>query len=378
MRIEAAVVREAGGDFVMEELDLASPRVGELLVQVKACGICGTDEAARQQHAPVPLPAVLGHEGAGVVLEVGEGVMGFMPGDHVCFSFNSCGHCDFCAAGKPYRCEHSTELNFGGFYADGSRRLSKQSEAGKEEFPAFFGQSAFARYAVVNQRGAVRISKTVPFEYAAPMGCGLQTGAGTVFNVFKPAFGESLAVFGLGAVGFAAIMAARIMGLSPIVAIGGNEHKLALARELGATHTINRRAITGEDTATALVAEIRANSAQGVHYSIDTSGNANLLRAALSCLRPDGTLAVMAPSEPFTLDLFADLIDTTRTITGVMEGSSIPQLLIPQLLNSYQAGRFPVDRLVSTYAFSEINQAFADLTAGRVIKAVLTMDERSD
>jgi len=350
----------------MEEVELAEPRAGELLVRLKACGICGTDEATRQGHTPLQLPAVLGHEGAGIVEAVGPGVRTFEPGDHVCLTFSSCGTCEFCLQGKPYRCELSGYLNFEGRYLDDCYRLSQNGQ----DLPAFFGQSSFATHVVVSERGAVKIQKDIPFAVAAPMGCGVQTGAGTVCNVFAPRFGESLAVFGIGTVSMSAIMMAKVVGCEPIIAVGGTPHTLELAQELGATHTLNWREIGAENLAEA----IRSLTNKGAHYSIETSSATPLMKAAIACLRFDGVVAVMAPGEPFEVNLFTDFIDATRKLVGVMEGAALPQLLIPRLLDFYAAGRFPVDKLIKTYAFTDINQAFEDSKSGKVLKAVLVME----
>ncbi|MDR2197726.1 MAG: NAD(P)-dependent alcohol dehydrogenase [Coriobacteriales bacterium] len=363
MRIRAAVIREAGGAFSFEELELDEPKAGELLVRVVASGICSTDEAARQQHAPVPLPAVLGHEGAGIVERIGANVSAFSPGDRVCFSFSSCGCCEPCQEGKPYICEESGRLNFGGVLLDGTRRLHK----GDETLSAFFGQGSFATWAVVSERNAIPVDKDIPLEVAAPFGCGIQTGAGTVLNVLDGRAGEAIAVFGMGAVGMSAIMAAALAGLNPIIAVGGNAQSLALARELGATHALNRHEV--DDLARAIVALTRT----GAHYSIDTTGAKPLIMSALHCLRPEGSLALLAPCEELTLDVVSDLIGPTRRILGVTEGASNPPVFIPRLLRLYREGRFPVDRIISCYPFADIDRAFADSLSGKVIKAVVQM-----
>jgi aryl-alcohol dehydrogenase len=363
MLIKAAVIQTAGGEFSFEELELDEPKANELLVRIVASGICSTDEAARQQHVPLPLPAVLGHEGAGIVEKVGAHVSAFAPGDHVCLSFNSCGCCEPCQDGRPYICEESGRLNFGGIYLDGTRRLHKDGE----DFAAFFGQGSFATWAVVSERGAVRVDDDLPLELVAPFGCGIQTGAGTVLKVLGGGVGEALAVFGMGSVGMSAIMAAALAGLSPIIAIGGNPQSLALAQELGATHTLNRHEV-GD-----LAAVVIALTGKGAHYSIDTSGAKPLLTSALNCLRPEGTLALLAPCADFALDVAQDLIGPTRRVVGVTEGASNPQIFIPQLLRYYREGRFPVDRILSVYPFADINRAFKDSASGRAIKAVVRM-----
>ena len=230
MKITAAVVREKGQPFQFEELELQDPREGEVMVKIAASGVCHTDEVAQQQMIPVPLPAVLGHEGCGIVEKVGPGVTEFEPGDHVVFSFGSCGHCDSCLAGKPYACENFNAINFGGVMSDGTRRLSKDGQ----EVSSFFGQSSFATYSVVHKNSIIRVDKDLELDILGPLGCGIQTGAGAVLNRLKPVAGSSLVVFGCGTVGMSAIMAAHLCPCKNIIANG--------------SYTISGDAITGDLT----------------------------------------------------------------------------------------------------------------------------------
>lgn len=235
MKIKAAVIREKGKPFQFEEIELQSPQRGEVLVKIHASGVCHTDEVAQHQLIPVPLPAVLGHEGCGVIEEVGEGVIGLEKGDHVVFSFGYCGQCDACLNGKPFACTSFNEINFGGVMSDGTKRLSKNGE----EISSFFGQSSFATYSVVHQNSVVKVDKDIDLSILGPLGCGIQTGAGAIFNRLKPEFGSSLVVFGCGTVGLSAIMAANLYPCNHIIAVDRNEKSLQLAKELGATHTID-------------------------------------------------------------------------------------------------------------------------------------------
>ena len=205
MLINAAVVHRAGEDYVIEKVELAEPKYNEVLVKVVATGGCHTDEFIKEQLMPFPLPAVLGHEGAGVVVKVGSGVQAIKPGDHVVLSFSSCGHCENCLSGKPYACSDFTTLNMGGANFDGSHRLSQD----KQELSTFFGQSSFATYAVAHERNCVVVDKEVDLRYLGALGCGFQTGAGSVINGLKPEFGSSIVIFGCGSVGFSAIMGAK-------------------------------------------------------------------------------------------------------------------------------------------------------------------------
>ncbi len=361
MWIKAAVTKGPNAPFTIEDVELAPCQADEIQVKIKAVGICHTDEAAQTQQLPVPLPAVLGHEGAGVVEAVGEGVTEFQPGDHVVLSYASCGKCGPCVAGRPYACENMVGLNFMGVMPDGTRRHTWNGI----QLGSFFSQSSFATRSVVKARNAVKIDPDLDFGLAAPFGCGVQTGAGVVLNSLKPEFGSSLAVFGCGTVGMSAIMAARIAGCRRIIAVGGNARSLELALEIGATHAINRKET--EDIAGAL----RELTGCGVDYAIDTSGVTPMIETALDSLNYMGTLVMAGAGSQ--LSLGANL--GAKTVKGVSEGNSIPKDFIPKLLAYYREGRFPVDRLIRYFDFEEINAAFAASHHGEVIKAVLRMPE---
>lgn len=363
MKIQAAVVREAGKPFQIENVDLAAPKAGEILVKMMASGVCHTDEVAQHQIIPVPLPAVFGHEGSGIVEEVGSGVTEFKKGDHVAISFGFCGHCENCLTSHQHACESLNMINFGGAMMDGTKRLSKDGQ----ELSAFFGQSSFATHAVTSASAAVKIPDDIAFEIAAPLGCGVQTGAGAVLNALKPDFGSSIAVFGCGTVGMSAIMAAKIAGCEKVIAVGGNPNSLKLAKELGATHTINRKETDD------IVGEIMKITGSGAHYAIDTSGVPDFVKKALACVRMLGTAVVLGATGDMTINVQMDLMGPAKSLVGVIEGNAVPRLFIPQMLRYYKDGRFPVDRLIKCYDFADINQALADSGQGKVIKAVLKM-----
>ncbi len=363
MKIKAALTREANAAFVLEEVELAPPKADELLVKIKAAGVCHTDEAGRSGVLPFEFPVVLGHEGAGVVEEIGSAVTGFAKGDAVCLSFGTCGGCEPCLSGRPYACETMFELNFMGAMPDGTKRLSQDGR----EISSFFAQSSFAAYAVVNVRSAVKIDPDIGFGLAAPMGCGIQTGAGCVLNVLKPAFGSAIAVFGIGPVGLSAIMAASIAGCEKIIAIDKIPSRLALAKEIGATHLID-----GGQTKD-MAGELKAlTGGRGLDYAIDTSGSNFLAELALGALSYTGTLLLAAGGTRLTLTTGAVL--GAKTVMGVNEGNSIPQVFIPKLFSYYKQGRFPIDKLVSYYPFEQINEAFEASHRGEAIKAVLIFD----
>ncbi|MCI8852077.1 MAG: NAD(P)-dependent alcohol dehydrogenase [Lachnospiraceae bacterium] len=364
MKIQAAVVHEAGQPFQIEEVELAGPKEGELLVKIVASGVCHTDEVAQKQIIPVPLPAVFGHEGCGIVEEVGEGVKEFKKGDRVGFSFGFCNHCENCLSAHQHACMNFNEINFGGVMADGTKRLSQNGV----ELSAFFGQSSFATYAVVHENSAIKVEdEEIDLALVGPLGCGIQTGAGAVLNRLRPAFGSSIAVFGCGTVGMSAIMAAKIAGCDKIVAVGGNAKSLELALELGATHTINRREC--ED----IVKAVRDLTGGGAHYSIDTTGVGDFVKKALASVRFMGTCVVLGATGDLTINVQEELMGDAKSLIGVVEGDSIPKLFIPKLLEYYKKGQFPFDRLIQFYDFKDINQAFEDSHNGKVIKAVLKM-----
>lgn len=361
--ITAAVVREPRGRFTLETLQLDEPRDDEVRVRIAGTGLCHTDLSIRDQQVPFPLPAVLGHEGAGVVEAVGTAVRSVRPGDHVVLSFASCGRCAACDDGRPPYCESGRTLNFSGRRGDGSGVFSGASAAVTGRF---FGQSSFASHALVQQSGVVRIADDVPLQLMGPLACGLQTGAGAIFNVLKPVRGSSIAIFGVGTVGLAAVMAARIAGCARIIAVDQHAGRLALARELGATDAI--------DASTAkVVREILALSGGGVHCSVECTAQASVLEQAVRVLRPAGScvlLGMAAPDAEVRLNMLSLL--NGRSLRGVMEGDSVPQTFIPRLIELWRCGEFPFERLVRYFPLSDINEAVAAAERGELIKAILT------
>jgi aryl-alcohol dehydrogenase len=361
----AAVVRRKGGPFVIEEVDITAPRHDEMLVRVVATGMCHTDMVARDQVYPVPQPIVLGHEGAGVVEAVGSSVTNVAQGDHVVLSFHSCGACRPCQEGHPAYCENINDYNFAGARPDdGSHAL-----CGHDQTPLndrFFGQSSFGAYAIANARNVVKVRKDAPLELLGPLGCGIQTGAGTVLNALRVEAGSSFAAFGAGAVGLSAVMAAVAAGATTIFAIDVVDSRLDLALELGATHVINS---AKEDP----VAAIRAATGKGVDFAMDSTGIPAVIRNAVAALRTMGSAAVVGASKPgAVLDLDAnDLMQSVKSVRGVVEGDSVPDVFIPKLIDLYLAGRFPFDKLVRFYEFDKINEAAADSEKGGTLKPII-------
>ena len=365
MKIKAAVTHAPGAPFQIEEVELPAPQKHEILVKITACGVCHTDDAARQQVIPVPLPAVLGHEGCGIVEAVGPEVTEFQPGDKVGISFGYCGHCHNCMTAHQHACENFNAINFGGVQPDGTSRLSTLD--GKP-LATFFGQSSFATHVVVNEASAVKVQyDDIDLALVGPMGCGIQTGAGAVLNRLRPEFGSTIAVYGCGTVGMSAIMAAKIAGCAKIIAVGGNPKSLELAKELGATHTVNRKECDE-------VAAVRELTGGGVNYAIDTTGVGACVRKSLAMCDFDGTCVVVGATGDLTINVQAELMGDGKSLIGVLEGDSVPKDFIPKLIEYYHDGRFPIDRLMKVYPFEKINEAVEESTSGKCIKAVLKME----
>ncbi|MFJ2436488.1 NAD(P)-dependent alcohol dehydrogenase [Streptomyces anulatus] len=360
MRFGAAVLRGYEEPFAIEEVMLdAGPADGEILVRIAGCGLCRTDLAVRRSAGRSPLPAVLGHEGSGVVVETGGPDTGLGPGDHVVLSFDSCGRCRSCLAGAPAYCDRFAALNLFGGRTENAARFT--DGAGKALAPRWFGQSSFAEYAMVPARNAVPVDASLPLELLGPLGCGFLTGAGAVLHSFGVGPGDTVAVFGAGAVGLAAVMAATAAG-ALVVAVDRHPERLALAERF---HAVPLDAATAD-----LPGRIQQLTGGGAQYALDTTASARLINDALRSLRPTGHLGLVArlrtalPLEPGTLD-------RGRRISHICEGDAVPALLIPRLTGLWQAGRFPFDQLIRTYPLADVNEAERDCDAGRVVKPVL-------
>lgn len=362
MDIKAAVTHSQGEAFKLEKVKLAAPESDEIRVRIVAAGVCHTDVVARDLGI-APFPIVLGHEGSGVVDAVGASVSDLQVGDHVVMSFAHCGNCGHCLTGHPTVCDTFNELNFGGAMDDGSHRLAQDGEA----LATFFGQSSFATYAIAKSRNAVKVDPEVDLALLGPLGCGIQTGAGTVLNRLKPEFGSSIVIYGAGAVGLSAVMAAKIIGCQHIIAVDVHDSRLELAKALGATHVLS-----GKDVD--VVTEIKKITDGGSHYAIETTGVPLVVKQSLNALRPLGTVAIVGITPEMSIDVHNDLMAEGKSMIGVIEGDSIPRVFIPQLIAYYKAGQFPFDKLVKFYDFEDINQAFADSASGVTIKPVLRID----
>ncbi|MES2262687.1 MAG: NAD(P)-dependent alcohol dehydrogenase [Pseudomonadota bacterium] len=365
MDIKVALARAAHQAFTIENATLEAPRPDEVLIKIAGVGLCHTDLVARDQFIPIPLPAVLGHEGAGIVERVGDAVTKVKPGDRVVLSFASCGVCGKCHDHLPAYCQEFPARNFLGTRLDGSSGVGVEGQAVSAHF---FGQSSFATHALAFERNVVKIADTdLPLELLGPLGCGLQTGAGAVMNSFACPAGSSIVIFGGGPVGLAAVMGAKIRACGTIILVEPVKARRQLGLELGAHHVIS--------PAECDVAEaIRAIVPAGADFALESSGLEAVVATALSVLGSRGLLGLVGvppkPDSAVSVNL-ASLITFGHRIHGIIEGDSDPDIFIPELIAHIKAGRFPIQKLIKTYALDEINQAVEEQLRGDCIKAVL-------
>jgi aryl-alcohol dehydrogenase len=363
MQIRAAVLNAPHVPFKIESLEIDEPQANEVLVRIVAAGICHTDLSVVDQDLPAPTPIILGHEGAGIVERVGTAVRHVLPGDHVVLTFPFCGTCSKCAAGRRYFCEQIIALSLSGVRADGSHTVTG---ADHDVCACFFGQSSFATHALAYANNTVKVPREAPLEMLAPLGCGIQTGAGTVLNVLKPSPSAAIAVFGCGAVGLAAVMAAKLSGCRIILAVDRIASRLELAQSLGATQVVN----TDKEDAIDVI-----NTLGGMDFSVEATGNSKLLEIAVAGLKPFGGVCAMlgVPKAGSTISLDHGHLLTGRSIIGVTQGEANPQEFIPYMAQLFMEGKLPIDKLVRVYKLEQINEAVADSAAGRTVKPVLRM-----
>lgn len=360
----AAVLHQPEGRFVLERIELDELRHDEVLIRNEASGICHTDLLARER---VPLPAVLGHEGAGVVEAVGATVTRVRVGDRVVVSYPWCGACNRCDRGEPYLCSHHMQLAFSGARLDGSRSIKL---GGRPISSAFFQQSSFATRCIALERAVVPVRATHASRVLAAIPCGVQTGAGAVLNTLQVSAQHSLAVFGVGAVGMSAIMAGSLVGAFPLIAVDILSERLLLARELGASHALDAR--TGD-----IAAQIREITRHGADFTLEMSGNEQALNDAISALAVGGACGmVIAPhlgqKYPFSP---SEIFSRAARLIGIIQGSAVPRLFLNKLLELNDRGRFAFERMIKYYDLTAINDAIADTQAGRTIKPVLVMPD---
>ena len=366
MQATAAVLNQPNGPFAIEQVDVAEPQAGEVRVAIKAVGICHTDLVIASGAMGLQFPAVLGHEGAGIVDAVGAGVTGVKPGDKVLLTFNSCGECKPCDHHEPAYCNHFIPLNMLAVRADGSTRVTRDGQPVADNF---FGQSSFATLAVANQRNVLKLDDDADLAALAPLGCGIQTGAGGVLRSLGAKAGESLVVLGAGAVGLSALLGGQIAGCSTIIVVEPQESRRAMALELGATHVLDGQG----DVAGA----VRAILPMGADMVLDTSGFMPVVQQSVNMIANRGRIGLLGV--PSSLDAalsvpMLQLLTQGGTVRGIVEGDSDPSVFLPELIAHHKAGRLPIERFSKTYALADINQAIDDAHHGRAIKAILLID----
>lgn len=375
MKVRAAVLSQMGlpapyagsQPLRLGQIDLDPPGPGELLVRVRAAGLCHSDLSVIDGSRPRVMPMVLGHEAAGEVVETGPDTPGYAPGDAVVFAFvPSCGHCDFCAEGRAALCEPGAKANAAGTLLSGARRWHGADGA---ELHHHLGVSGFAEYTVVSARSAVRIDRDLPPQIAALFGCAVMTGVGSVVNTARVAPGQSVAIFGMGGVGLAALLGAVAAGAQPIVAVDVLPAKLELARSLGATDTV----LAGPDT----VAQVREATGGGAAHAIETAGSEAALAQAYAATRRGGTTVTVGlphPQKQFAIPAVS-LVAEERTVKGSYMGSAVPSRDLPRYMALYRAGRLPVDRLLThTLKLDDINSAFDRLASGAAVRQIVLFE----
>ena len=362
--MKAAVLYSAGEPLKIEELEIPKPQVGEVLVKLVATGVCHTDYAPYSGDMPVPPPIVLGHEGAGIVEEIGPGVTSVKPGDHVIlFVLPSCGKCRQCVIGKPYLCEPVSAVLLGGTMMDGTTRLNKKDGT---PINSFFCQSSFAEYAVVYESAAIKVADDIPLDKVCILSCGVSTGIGALINKAKVAVGSTVAIIGCGGVGQSAIVGASLCNASKIIAIDVADNKLEFAKEIGATHTINSAKVGAME-------RIQAIAPGGVDFAFECIGRPETVVLALDGVRFGGT-AVIVGMVPWgtTVGIDAMFLLFDKTLTGCIGGSTRGRVDIPGWIDLYKAGKIPLDKMITrTYKLEQINEAFGAMEKGEVIRSVL-------
>ena len=368
MPIQALVVEEKDARFQEQELQLEGPARGEALIRIVAAGVCHTDQITRHGDMPMPFPSVLGHEGAGIVERVGEGVTQVEPGDRVIIGWPFCGECRNCLDGHHRYCLRTGEALVSGRRFKGEKAgTSAYSRSGQEINGHFFGQSSFATYSITSADALVKVSGETPLELLGPLACGFATGAGAILNEARPRLGDSVLIVGVGAVGLAAVMAARNSGVTKIIVADLHDRRLEMAQEFGATHAIN-------SGSTELVDAVRDITGSTVNYAVDCTGVVPVIEQMAETVGMLGTLVLVggAPANArFSLDHLSTLWG--KRVIGVLGGGGRSGQLIPALVELYEQGRFPFDRLVKYYGMGDIEQALEDSASGEVIKPILRM-----
>ena len=382
LEANALVASKVGGPLELRKIQLDVPRPDEAVVEIHAVGICHADVSCLHGKLQAKFPSVFGHEGAGVVKRVGTDIKGIGPGDTVLISYNSCGTCRLCQQGSQAYCVNMMQLNFGGTRLDGSCTL--RNDDGSSLHGNFFGQSSFSSLALVNGRCLVKVPDTVPLELYAPLGCGIQTGVGAIVNALNVQSGSTVAIFGTGSVGMAAIMGARIRRAKTIIGIDLEPGRLEIAMKVGATHVLRA---SGED----VVKQIReVCGGIGVSYAMDATGVPTVIETMIDCLDIRGralTIGAPAPGSKVRVDVLAQLT-MGRSYIGSNQGDAVSQevrgihssqfiaayprsQMLPFLIEQHAAGNLPIEHLITTYDIQDYETAFEDMRSGKTIKPVL-------
>ncbi len=366
MRALAAVLFAVGQRLDLREVEVQAPHAGEVLIRMAASGLCHTDLHVMRGHVNAPLPAVLGHEGAGIVADVGSEVTSVKPGDHVIPLWRlSCGVCEYCSDGRPALCNEGMQIRTTGCLLDGSTRFTLDGQPIKH----FCGVSSFCEYSIVPERAVLKIPEDLPLDHAALLGCAVVSGVGAVFNAARVKPGGSVAVFGAGGVGLNVVQGAAIAGAEKIIAVDVLPNKLEWARQFGATHTVDA---SKEDP----VEWVRAlTGGKGVNYAFEAIGQPATMRQAYDCLAKRG-MAVILGVTPMTAEVSVpvmSLVFEERVLTGSIYGAGQPWIEIPKLIALYRAGKLKLDELLTrTYPFRQINEAYDDLERGELARGVVT------
>lgn len=363
--MRAAVLRKVN-EVGVEDVDLAGPGAGEVLVRLSATGVCHTDLGPVEGQMPMPMPLVLGHEGAGIVEEVGPGVSSLKPGDHVVLaSMTACGHCFQCSMGAFGLCETMRGRLRDGLMLDDTSRLSKNGEP----LHHFLWQSSFAEHAVVSELSAIKIRDDAPLDVACLFGCGAMTGIGAVLHRAQLRPGESVMILGVGGVGLSALLGAQVGGAYPIIAVDRSTEALEAATRLGATHVIDS---STEDVA----ARVREITTRGVDHAIDVVGAEGTIDTCLQSIRPGGQVVAVGVANPMMkIAVPLTALMSEKRLTGTIGGSTNPRIDIPRYVDLFMAGRLPMDQLVQrTYKLDDIGQAFDDIRAGKPGRGVVVFD----
>ena len=370
MDVRAAVAHKAGAPLSIETVQLDGPRAGECLVEIKASGVCHTDAFTLSGDDPEGLfPAILGHEGAGVVVEVGAGVTSLAPGDHVIPLYTpECRQCDFCTSGKPNLCGAIRETQGQGLMPDGTSRFS----LGGEQVFHYMGTSTFAQYSVVPEIALAKIRKDAPFDKVCYIGCGVTTGIGAVINTAKVEAGANVVVFGLGGIGLNVLQGARMVGANMIIGVDTNPSKRALAEKFGMTHFVNPNDVDGD-----LVAHLVELTKGGADYSFECIGNVEIMRQALECCHKGWgesiIIGVAGSGQEINTRPFQ--LVTGRVWRGTAFGGAKGRTDVPQIVDWYMDGKINIDDLIThTMPLEQINDAFDLMHAGKSIRSVVTFE----